>query len=182
MRSPDIALTGNYQLQARPGVLAAILGEPIHLMRLWKAYGFSPRYRARSLQGQGLHVDDPTGISAEIFPVGSSGSRWVFMASGTVNHRLVPSLKGTAALVVTAEPSDSGLGLRVDLYLRMDNRFVGFLTKTFAPFLRGAIMNRIGYNLADIGTILGDLSARPRETAARLGAEDSAALLRLLAL
>jgi hypothetical protein len=179
--SPDLALTGSYELSTRVEVLDKILGEPIQLMRLWKAYRFSPHYEARPIGPAAFHVDDPTGIAGEVFPAGLSAGRRVFVANGAIAHRLVPHFKGSAVLFVTATPEGSTVGVRVDVYLRMENRFVGFLMKPFVPYLRTLVLRRLGSNMADIGTILGDLSERPKEAAARLSPDDSAALLELLA-
>jgi hypothetical protein len=179
--SPDLALSGNYELSTRAEVLDKILGEPIHLMRLWKAYHFEPHYEARSIGFDALHVDDPTGITGDIFPSGLSAGRHIFVANGAIAHRLVPHFKGSAVLIVAATSEGSTIGLQIDFYIRMENRFVGFLMRPFVPYLRTLVLGRLDSNLADIGTILGDLSEKPAEAAARLGPDDSAALLELLA-
>jgi hypothetical protein len=183
--SPDLAINCGYQLTTRAEVLDKILDEPIHLMRLWKAYRFAPHYEARAIAqavGQGgLHVDDPTGIQGEISPAGLSAGRRLYVASGAIAHRLVPHFKGKAVLVIDETAESSGVRLRIDLYLRMESRFIGFLMQPFVPYLRTLVLRRLGSNIADIGTILADLSERPAEAAARLSPEDSAALLELLA-
>lgn len=179
--SPDLALSGSYQLSTRAEILDKMLGEPIHLMRLWKVYGFAPHYEARPIGLGGLHVDDPTGIAGEILPAGFSAGRHLYLANGAITHRLVPPFKGRAVLVVAATTEGSTVVLRIDLYIRMENRFVGFIMKPFVPYLRTLVLRRLDSNLADIGTILGELSARPADAAARLDPDDSAALLELLA-
>jgi hypothetical protein len=179
--SPDLALSGSYELSTRAEVLDKILAEPIHLMRLWKAYHFAPHYEARPIGLDALHVDDPTGIAGDIFPSDLSAGRHIFVANGAIAHRLVPHFKGSAVVVVATASDGSTIGLHIDLYLRMENRFVGFLMKPFVPYLRTLVLRRLDSNLSDIGTILGDLSAQPAEVAARLSPDDSAALLELLA-
>jgi hypothetical protein len=179
--SPDLALSGSYRLSTKAEVLDKMLDEPIQLMRLWKAYRFAPHYKARAIGLGGLHVDDPTGIAGEVFPAGISAGRRFYLANGAIAHRLVPPFKGRAVLVVATTPEGSTVGLRVDLYIRMESRFIGFLMKPFVPYLRTLALGRLESNLADMGTILGDLSTSPAEAAARLDPDDADALLELLA-
>jgi hypothetical protein len=180
MKSPDLKISGRYELPARSELLDKLLGEPLLLMRLWKAYRFSPRYEALPIESGGLLVRDPTGIAGEVFPAGLSEGGRVFVASGAIDHRLVPSVKGQAVFVIAATSGKSSVGVRLDLYVRMENRFVGFIMQPFVPFLRGLVLRRLASNVADMSAILGDLSVRPRAAAARLAAEDSAFLLALI--
>lgn len=179
--SPDLSVGGSYEVSTKAEVLDAMLDAPVLLARLWAAYGFSPRYAARPVEGDGLHVDDPTGIAGDLYPAGFADGRRVFVARGAIAHRLVPAFKGSAVLIISESREGDLVALRVDLYLRMDSRVVGFFMKPFAPYLRSLVLRRLGANIADLGAILGDLSAEPAETAARLGPEDSAAILASLA-
>jgi hypothetical protein len=186
--SHDIVFSGSYLIQAGPEVLDGALDEPLLLLRLWEAYGFSPRYKARPLPDMGFHVDDPTGIEGDVYPVGKAEGKaeaWadkgmegarLFLAYGKLNHRLVPPFRGIAVAVFTPLPEGQGSGLKVEMYLRMENRFIGFLARTFFPILRSHVVIRLDSNVKDMGTILGDLSRAPEETAARLGDDDAARL------
>ena len=180
MNSPDITLSGNYGFPTRPAIFETILRNPLVLLRLWETYPFYPRYKARPIKDSGIHVDDPTGISGDLFLVQESGNRRVYLAFGALNHRLVPAFRGKMAVVLNASTKESPVHARIDIYLRIDNRLLGFLTKPLFPLIRKVVSNRLGYNIADIGTILNDLSLRPQETAARLSEEDGALLLGLL--
>ncbi len=180
MGSPDIALSGSYEFQTGPEVLEAILHDPIILLRLWEAYRFSPRYKAQPTKGKGIHVDDPTGISGDLYLVEGSGSRHVYLALGALNHRLVPPFRGKMAMALTTTPKAGAIVARIEVYVRMESRLLAFLTRPFFPIIRTVISRRLGFNAADAGTILNDLSLRPREAAARLGDDEGAALLAML--
>lgn len=180
MKSPDVTITGTYELPTRPEVLESILRTPILLARLWEAYQFTPLYKARLVQGDGIHVDDPTGIAGNIFLAEQSGNRRIYVGNGALNHKLVPSFRGKMALVLTATPKGPALSARIDVYIRTDSRVLGFLTRTMFPLVKTRALHRMTANVTDIGTILKDLSNEPQKTAARLKKEDAAALLKIL--
>lgn len=171
---PDMSVASDFQFSARPAVVDMFLENPMILARLWEAHGFTPRYKVRP-QGNGIHVDDPTGIQGDVYPVERTGNRRVWVAFGSLNHALVPSLKGRMALVVTTEPKNSGVTLHVAVYIRTDSRALGFLASTLFPLVRARVEHRMTANAADIGTILAEVSADPQKAAARLSKEDAAA-------
>lgn len=179
MKTPDVTISGTYEMQTWPDVLESILRTPILLARLWEVYEFTPLYKAR-LQGEGIHVDDPTGIAGDIFLVEQSGNRRIYVGNGALNHKLVPSFRGKMALVLTATPKGSAVSARIDVYIRTDSRVLGFLTRTMFPLVKTRALHRMTANATDIGTILKDLSNAPQKTAARLKKEDAAALLKIL--
>ena len=172
---PDMPVARDLQFNARPAVIAMFLENPMILARLWEAHGFSPRYRVRP-QGDGIHVDDPTGIQGDVYPVEQAGNRRVWVAFGSLNHALVPSFKGRMALVVTAEPNGPGVTLHVAVYIRTDSRALGFLASTLFTLVRARVEHRITANAADFATILAEVSADPQKAAARLSKEDAAAI------
>ena len=180
IKSPDVTISGTYELATRSDVLENVLRTPILLARLWEAYQFTPLYKARLIQGDGIHVDDPTGITGDIFLAEQSGTRRVYVGNGALNHKLVPAFRGKMALVLTATPKGSVVSARIDVYLRTDSRVLGFLTRTMFPLVKTRALHRMTANATDIGTILKDLSNELQKTAARLKKEDAAALLSIL--
>jgi len=69
---------------------------------------------------------------------------------------------------------------RVDVYIRAESRFLGFLASTFFPLVRTRAQHRMDANMHDITTILSDISMAPPKVATRLKKEDSDALLKLI--
>ena len=179
IKSPDASITGTFELPANPSLLDGLLRSPMLLAHLWEAYDFTPRYKAR-IQGSGIHVDDPTGIAGDIYPVEESQARHVFYGTGALNHRLVPSFRGRLALVFSVTPKGQGSVARVDVYIRAESRFLGFLASTLFPLVRTRAQHRMDANMHDVITILSDLATAPRQTAARLKKDDADALLKLL--
>lgn len=179
MKSPDIRVSGTFELATRPELLDKMLDSPIILARLWEIYQFSPAYKV-SLRGDGIHVEDPTGIAGDIFLVEKSGNRRVYLGIGALNHALVPAFRGKMALVLTSTPKGAGTSAHIDVYVRTDSRVIGFLAWTLGPLLRPRVENRMAVNADMIGTILKDLSAEPRKAAALLNTQDAAALLKIL--
>ncbi len=180
IKSPDATVSGTFELPATPALLDSLVRSPMLLAHLWEAYDFTPRYKARP-QGGGIHVDDPTGIAGEVYPVEDSPVRHVFYGTGALNHRLVPSFRGRLALVLTVSPKGGGSAARVDVYIRAESRFLGFLASTLFPLVRTRAQHRIEANMNDITSILKDVSTAPRQAAARLRKEDADALLRIAA-
>ncbi len=179
LKSPDASISGTFDLPANPTLLDGLLRSPMLLAHIWEAYGFTPLYKAR-MQGNGIHVDDPTGIAGDIYPIEQSLVRHVFYGTGALNHRLVPSFKGRIALVFTMTPKGSGVSTRVEVHIRAESRLLGFLASTFFPLVKTRAQHRMDANMHDITTILSDIARAPRQTAARLKKEDADALLRLL--
>ncbi len=176
---PDISLADDFEFTARPAIVDALLQSPMIVARLWEARGFTPKYRV-SLQGDGIHVVDPTGIEGDLYLAEQTGNRRVWVGFGSLNHRLVPSFKGRMALVLTTQPRGSGVSAHLAVYVRADSRALGFLASTFFPLVRARIQHRVAANAADVGAILAEVSADPQKAAARLGHDDAAALLRAI--
>jgi hypothetical protein len=176
---PDISLVGDFEFDARPAIVDALLTSPMIVARLWEAHGFTPRYMAR-LQGEGIHVVDPTGIEGDLYLAEQTGSRRVWVGFGSLNHRLVPSFKGRMALVLTTKPKGSKVSAHLAVFVRADNRALGFLASTFFPLVKARIQHRVAANAADVGAILAEVSADPQRAAARLSHADAAALLRAI--
>lgn len=174
---PDISLAGDFEFNARPVIVDALLTSPMIVARLWEAHGFTPRYRAR-LQGDGIHVVDPTGIEGDLYLAEQTGNRRVWVGFGSLNHSLVPSFKGRMALVLITTPKGSGVSAHVALYIRTDSRALGFLASTLFPLVKARVQHRVTANAADVGTILAEVSADPQKAAAHLSHDDAAALLR----
>lgn len=179
MKSPDVTISGTYELPARPDILDRILRSPILLAKLWEAYQFPPAYKAR-LQGDGIHIDDPTGITGDIFLVEQTGNRRTYVGIGALNHRLVPAFQGKMAVVLSTIPKGTAVSARIDIYVRTDSRLLGFLAWTMFPLLRARVEYRINANITDIVTIMKDLSNEPQKVLALLKKEDAAALLRIM--
>jgi len=178
-KKPDVALTANYEINARPAVVEAMLQSPILVARLWETHDFTPRYKVR-MRGNAIHVDDPTGIQGDLYPVEQAGNRRVWVGIGNLNHKLVPSFKGKMALVLSTSPKGSGIAARVDLFIRTDSRTLGLLASALFPLVKSRVQHRMTANAADLGTILAEVSAEPQKAAGRLSKEDSAALQKLL--
>jgi hypothetical protein len=180
MKSPDVTVSGTYELATRPDVLDRILSAPMLLAKLWEAYQFSPAYKA-TLQNGAIHIDDPTGISGDVFLADKSSNRRVYYGTGSLNHNLVPAFRGKMALVITTAPKGAGLSAHIDVYVRTDSRMLGLLAWTLGPLVKPRVENRINVNGANMGTILKDLATEPRKSTGMLkNNADAAALLKLL--
>ena len=176
---PDISLADDFEFNATPAIVDALLNAPMNVARLWEASGYTPRYKAR-VSGDGIHVDDPTGIAGDVYVAEQTANRRVWVGFGSLNHALVPSFKGRMAIVLDTAPSGSGVAAHLALYIRTDNRALGFLASTLFPLVRARIQHRVTANAADVGTILAEVSADPQKAAARLSTEDAAALLQAI--
>jgi hypothetical protein len=179
MNSPDVAVSGTYELPTRYEVLDRMLRSPNLLAKLWEAYQFSPAYKARPV-GEGIHIDDPTGIAGDVYLVEQTGNRRIYVGDGALNHNLVPAFRGKMAIVLTAVPRGPVVSARVDLYVRTDSRMLGFLARTLFPLLKARVDFRMTANAASFGAMLKDLSDEPKKAAALLQKEDAAVLLKIL--
>lgn len=181
LKSPDARVSGSYDLPAIAPLVEALLRSPIVAASLWEAYEFGPRYKIR-MQGEAIHVDDPTGIQGDVYLAEQAPNWRVYYGTGALNHEFVPAFKGKMALVITTIPKGSSVSARVEVYIRTDSRVLGLLARTFFPLVRTKAEHRVTANVQDFCTILHDLSVSPQQTASRLKTkEDIAALTKLLA-
>jgi len=180
LKSPDAFISGTYDFPARAPLIDSLLRAPLLVARLWEAYDFTPRYKV-SMQGDAIHVDDPTGIQGNLYLVEQAPNRRVYYGTGALNHELVPAFRGRMALVLTMNPKGSGMSGRIDIYIRTESRFLGFFARTLFPLVRAHAEHRMNANVHDICTILNDVSTAPQQTAARLkNKDDAAALIKLI--
>jgi hypothetical protein len=180
LKSPDAFISGTYDFPARAPLIDSLLRAPLLVAHLWEAYDFTPRYKV-SMQGDAIHVDDPTGIQGNLYLVEQAPNRRVYYGTGALNHELVPAFRGRMALVLTMNPKGSGMSGRIDIYIRTESRFLGFFAWTLFPLVRAHAEHRMSANVHDICTILNDVSTAPQQTAARLkNKDDAAALIKLI--
>jgi hypothetical protein len=180
MKSPDLVVSGTYPINARRDVIDKMLGSPLLLSKLWEAYQFSPAYRT-TLQNGAIHVDDPTGITGDVFLVEQSATRRVYFGTGNLNHSLVPAFRGRMALVLTMAPKGTAIQARLDAFVRTDSRVLGMLAWTMGPLVKPRVENRMNVNAGNMATILQDLNTDPQKSALMLkNKADAAALLKLL--
>ena len=99
---------------------------------------------------------------------------------GALNHKLVPPFPGKMALVLTTTPKGAAASVRVDVFVRADNRIVGFVAWTLAPLLKPRVEYRVHANAIDMGAILKDGGTAPQNAAGMLKKDDAAALLMLV--
>lgn len=180
MKAPDAAISGTFELPSNSVLTDRLLHSPLIVARLWEGYDFTPRYKV-SLRGDCIHVDDPTGIQGDIYLVDQTPSRRVYFGTGALNHSLVPAFQGRMAIVMTMSPKGKGTSARINIYIRMESRVVGVLTRTFFPLVRSHAQHRMTANMQDLCTILQDVVTAPKQAAARLKNEqDAEALLQLV--
>jgi hypothetical protein len=180
MIEADVIMLSSFHIPVRPEIYEAAMQEPILLLRLWEVYRFSPRYKATLLPGNSIEIEDPTGIGGTVSLAEDAGGVRIFFAKGAINHRLLPHFRGEAAILLGATKDDTGMMLRVEIYIRMNNRFVGFLAHSLFPFVQSTVLRRISSNVTDFGKILGDMATKQRETAGFLSGDDATRLLALL--
>ena len=178
-KSADMSISGTFDLSCSPTIFEKLMAAPMLLARLYEVYGFSPHYKVR-MQGNAIHVNDPTGIVGDLYLIEQTADRRVYLGIGALNHSLVPAFKGKMTLILTTYPKGSTLTTRVDVYIRTDSRTLGFLARTLFPLVKARVENRMTVNAHDIGTIIADVSAAPDRVAARLKKEDAATLLNLV--
>jgi len=179
LKSPDASVSGTFQVPAKAVLIDNLLSSPITMARLWEAYDFTPRYKAR-LQGNAIHVDDPTGIQGDIYLVEQSPNRRVYYGTGALNHSLVPAFQGSMAIIVTLTPKGSTASAHLEVAIRTDSRILGVLARTLFPLFRSHAEHRMTANMQDLCTIFNDIATAPQQTAAKLKKEDAANLLRMV--
>jgi hypothetical protein len=180
MKTPDAYVTGVYEIPAPPALTDALLQRPTLLARLWEVWGLFPRYKV-AVKGNAIHVDDPTGISGDLYLAEQTPGRRVYFGDGYVNHTLVPSFRGELVLVLTTTPNGAGTRATVEVFVRASSRVLGLLGRTLFPLVRSRAENRVNSNMKDVSTLVAEVKADPSAAAARIGKPHSDALLSLLA-
>jgi hypothetical protein len=178
-KSPDVSISDTFGLASNPAVVDKLMTAPLLMAQLWKVYDFRPQYQIR-MNGEAIHVDDPTGITGDLYLVERTNNRRVYLGIGALNHALVPAFKGKMALVLTISPDGSRSKMRADVFIRTNSRILGFLARTFVSLVKARMMNRMTLNAKDFSTLSSDMSSAPARVAAKLKKEDGAALLNLI--
>jgi hypothetical protein len=179
LKAPDASVSGTFEVPAKAVLIDNLLSSPITMAHLWEAYDFTPRYTAR-LQGNAIHVDDPTGIQGDIYLAEQSPNRRVYYGTGAINHSLVPAFQGSMAIIATLTPKGSTASAHLEVSIRTDSRILGVITRTLFPLVRSHAEHRMTANMKDLCTILNDITTAPQQTAAKLKKEDAANLLKMV--
>jgi hypothetical protein len=178
-KSPDVSISDTFGLASSPAVVDKLMTAPLLMAQLWKVYDFRPQYQIR-MNGEAIHVDDPTGITGDLYLVERTNTRRVYLGIGALNHALVPNFKGKMALVLTVNPDGSRSKMHADVFIRTNSRILGFLARTFISLVKARMMNRITLNAKDFSTLSSDISSAPARVAAKLRKEDGNSLLNLI--
>lgn len=181
LKSPDAQVSGTFDLPAGASLVEALLRSPLLVAHLWAAYEFGPHYQV-SMQGDAIHIDDPTGIQGNVYLVEQGANRRVYYGTGALNHEFVPAFQGRMALVLTTTPKVANESARVEIYIRTESRVLGLLAWTLFPLVRSKAEHRLTANVQDLCTILHDLTVEPHQTVSKLKDKaDAVALTGLLA-
>src|ERR1700694_3594316 len=87
--SPDITYQIPFVINCSEATWRKVLDNPWLMGQLWNVYGYSPAYKV-STAGDGLHIDDPTGLVGDLWLVRNGLDERRYFATGRLNFRAVP--------------------------------------------------------------------------------------------
>ena len=169
---PTVVYTGHFEIACAPAVMHAVLDNPMVMGALWKAYDYTPRYKVSALaEPRAVHVQDPTGLIGDVWPVQDPTRRYVFLAEGTVDHWAVPILNaGAAVFDVDVAPGGPGTTVRITVSLKPESGLARAALWTLTPIAKSRIESRMTANFKDLRYILEAIATTPDAVAERLDA------------
>ncbi len=165
-----ITYTGHYDVACPPALVKKALQNPALLGVLWRSYRFTPTYKVSALNEPGaVHVKDPTGLVGDVWPVGSPGHAFTYLAEGTVDHWAVPALnEGGAVFDVDLAATGAGTAVTVTVSMQPESYLARAALWAASPLVIKRIKSRVSNNFKDIGWLLEAIAANPDEVAQRL--------------
>ena len=147
-----------------------MLDNPVLVGRLWKMYGFTPRYRVTP-KGAGIHILDPTGIEGDLVEIHSDIFTRIFYGSGNMNNWHIPlSLKGKALFLIKQTDGNGQVTVTLSIYGEGGDTVVTrLLLKAVSPLLTYYINRRVTRNLADFDKIVDDIVHKPEKIRPMIG-------------
>ena len=166
----SISYTGRYTIACPASLVREALSRPALMGALWASYGYAPAYRVEALaKPEAVHVQDPTGISGDMWLVSAKDRQHLYLAEGQIDHWAVPAMnKGTAVFAVETTERDSLTHVTVEVYLAPDSQIAGVLLGALSPVVKAHIANRVDLNFQDVARILEAIFATPKAVQARL--------------
>jgi hypothetical protein len=118
--SADISYRTSFAIDCGEATWRKVLDNPWLMGQLWNAYGHEPAYAVRAT-GDGLHVDDPTGLASDLWVIKDEPRERRYFAVGTLTFRTVPFFNsGQAVTIVRTEAVGRQIRGTMHVYIRAD--------------------------------------------------------------
>ncbi len=166
-----VAVSRSISLSSPPAVVAQLLERPGLAGQLWTGFDFTPAYQVTATgSGGDFHLEDPTGIVADVRLVATRGTARVYLASGRVDHWAVRGLSQASAAVEVDLKGSAGGGstLSMTVALKADQWMSGAVMTVLAPIIEGRVEARVEDNLDKAKRIVEAVARSPRGVAQRL--------------
>ena len=165
-----IAYTGRYKIACPASLVQEALSRPALMGALWASYGYAPAYLIEALaEPEAVHVQDPTGISGDMWLVSAEDRQRLYLAEGQIDHWAVPAMnKGIAVFAVETTERDSLPHVTVQVYLEPDSQIAGIVLGMLSPVIKAHIANRVDLNFQDAARIMEAIFTSPKAVQKRL--------------
>jgi len=118
--SADLSYQTSFVINCGEATWRKVLDNPWLMGQLWNVYGYEPAYMVRATE-DGLHVDDPTGLSSDLWVIRNEPLERRYFALGRLTYRAVPFFNsGQAVTIVRSQAVGQQIRGTMHVYIRAD--------------------------------------------------------------
>ena len=159
--SPDVTYQASFAINCSEATWRKVLDNPWLMGQLWNIYGYAPAYKVGPA-GDGLHIEDPTGLVGELWLVRNQPHERRYLASGKISYRAVPFFNsGQAVTIVRSQVAGQQIRGTLQLYIRGDRAISRAVLWAGKPVLQGRVENRVQRNLQDGVRLVEQIASSP---------------------
>lgn len=159
--SPDLTYQIPFTINCSEAIWRKVLDNPWLMGQLWNVYGYSPAYKV-STAGDGLHIDDPTGLVGDLWLVRNGLDERRYFATGQLNFRAVPFFNsGQAVTIVRSLAAAQQIRGNLQLYIRADRAVGRAVVWAGRSLVQGKVEARVRSNLHDAVRLVEQIASSP---------------------
>lgn len=116
----DLSYQASFAINCGEATWRKVLDNPWLMGQIWNVYSHAPAYAVRTTK-DGLHVDDPTGLSSDLWVIKNEIRERRYFALGRLTYRAVPFFNsGQAVTIVRSEAVGQQIRGTMHVYIRAD--------------------------------------------------------------
>lgn len=168
IENADVTYTTSFSWQCSKRTWNRVVEHPLLVGQLWEAYGYAPAYRV-SMRGDAIHINDPTGLTGDVFVFRWDSGARVYLALGKLDHWAVPFFnEGMAVFVLKSRVSDRRVFGELKVYIRAASTVGNIVLQVGRSVFMKHVDNRITLNLQDVQKIAETVELTPEKVMGKL--------------
>jgi hypothetical protein len=159
--SPDLTYQIPFVINCSEATWRKVLDNPWLMGQLWNVYGYAPPYKVGTA-GDGLHIDDPTGLVGDLWLVRNGLAERRYFATGRLNFRAVPFFNsGQAVTIVRSQAAGPQIRGTLQLYIRADRAVSRAVVWAGKSLVQTKVEARVRSNVYDGVRLVEQIASAP---------------------